>query len=263
MSRRYNYRKAKSRNKKIIFFIIAVLIFVGIIWANNEGYFKSLSEKMSESVQKSSKSSCEELLPDYLLSSDLSNEWGVSMGVRKGNQQGENINYYYTNYDLVYSKDVINDKGFILGTTKIVYSPALNKINLVWEEELDHNVLVEGVEIVDEEINYLLSWDGLSEEALNILGVEGIRIDVKKKYSETTFCSDVISSESGEYSCEIDKGAFSTKVGSVLNPEGHFAFGRVADVDLYRNLEVTFSPNIFRNELYEIIDYRIKECELV
>lgn len=246
----------KKKGQSYLIVIIILVAVIGFVWASSSGYIKLPNNFFGNS--------CEEKLPKYFLSSDLTDGFGQSL-IREGINKGENVNYYYLKSgEIIYSENVINEEGVMLGTTKIVYSPVLKLINISWKEELEKNYSVEGLDITGEQIIYKLSWENFNDEIKKILNKNELTIEVFKdtyytiNLEKKTFCNDTISSENGEYSCPIDSAVFDT------TPTMSIKFlGRIAKVDLGKELNVKITPDIFRKKLYEVIDYRISECKII
>lgn len=261
--KKHYYRK--KQNKQTII-IIVVILLASIVYAYDVGGIgTSIDNVFSELNNRGS--SCEERLPNYFLSSDFVNNMGSSI-VRSGSEEGENINYHYLKSVKVHKKEIIDDNGNILGTNSIVYSPILKQKEITFEEELEKLYAVEGIQIVDEKMTYKLSWDGLSEDVKQLIGENELKIKVSKSTKGLyyivqntelkVFCDDILSNEKGDYSCEIDETYFDTQ------PSMHVtALGRIAKVDLGKELSVEITPDIFRNKLYEVVDYRIESCKIV
>tara|TARA_Y100000296_G_scaffold86919_1_gene128665 strand:+ start:2156 stop:2944 length:789 start_codon:yes stop_codon:yes gene_type:complete len=253
----------------LFIFVIGSIIVSGLLYPESLDNLKSNIKdtiKVPDIKPKKISLNCEENLPNYFLldSSEIFN-------LRAGQKEDENVNYYYYKEEgtITYQEQVVSDDGVILGTTRIVYSPVLNDLNPVWEEKLEKLGQVEGVKIVGEETTYILNWEGITGKVKQLIE-EDIKIEVSKdnyysrsNFDEKVFCSDTISSESGEFKCDIDESYYDDKAGSILNSEGQLAYGRTADVELGKGLKVKISPEIFRKNLYEIIDHRISECEIV
>jgi hypothetical protein len=235
-----------------------------------KSFFSKIGDKIKSvlpNIQSSSSSECEDLLPKYLL---IGQDWG-ELKVRKGESEGENTNYYYLeDYPSfpAYQNKVIDENGVVLGTTKIVYSPVLNEIDLEWSEDLIHYIETLEREVVGENIVYTFSWEGLTDEVKEIIGTN-VKIIVKKdrgymtqNTNPKTFCEEEISNKKGTYNCDIDENEFDGTY-KVIYIDGIPKTERIADIELGKQLKVNFEPEIFKKSFYEIVDYRISECEIV
>lgn len=166
--------------------------------------------------------------------------------LRTGSGDGENINHLYYNpkslgslgtfgkcSSIVYSKQVISPSGEILGTNKFTINPILKKAT-----ETDTSYLAG---FNREEKILMVEWKGFDDFVKQVFDSETFNLEVYEAefggWKKKIICTDDFSDEDGTFICDTS--------------------------NFQKTLYVNITPDIFDNDIYEIVEYNITDCNLV
>ncbi len=157
--------------------------------------------------------------------------------LRKGSNPGENINYYYWgcqyafNYknELQYERMISDENGYVRGYINFsIYGMIFKKE----ENNFNFNESIEGS-------MYKASWNGFTDNIKSLYKTDSLNITIMIRDwgGERTLCTKEIKDIEGSFECDLPK-----------------------DLAINTGLYSIISPNIIDNQVYEIIDYKIRYC---
>ena len=211
---------------------------------------------VSENVKTDTNNNCEEwakdLIPNYLLASEPEMWWrsdydieingpnvwrnDVSinqMGIRKGVNMGENINYYYGDGSLTFSESVVDENGNILGSRDFSISPVLKLL------DKDYDFTYNVIDLENYRCKILVEYHGFTEEIKKIFDTDEIRISIYYPGNNNDQCIFISKNETGNFEC-TQKGR---------------GFEGVSMVEV--------SPNLNQFKIFEIIDTNLISCNYI
>ncbi len=285
----------------VIIMVIALLILSYIVDANTKykvnKFFSEVKSKISSSVKEnvekiptSEKIECKEkageLVPKYLVMPDGAyNFWydNIRIGfndvtLRKGSAVGENINKLYFEGNLAYSKEIITNKGDILGTRSFIVKPSVERYDVGFK--INHtlnfyNETREGKPWIEIRIytDVNIFWEGFNQEVKNIfkideLNITFIRSDIIKSFTidkekgERTFRHDILDWDETYTTDEsYSQSLISDYINRyVYNPPPYF----FSKPSVRRGLGwESFPLPIIESAVYKIVDYDILSCNWV
>ena len=239
--------------------LVSLLILILLVGCESIYINKISDEDLAQNINCQEKA--KELIPQYLflegarlstnnqfkdgINFDIpwkKNVFGVcapefSPSFRSGSEKGENVNYLYftppggaCEGQIVYSKDIISDEGVVLGTREFKFAPTLKK----YETSIKYEQGFSGS-------TFVFRWSGFDDNIKEIFNIDGIRFWVYDSRFGGELCNETISDEVGIFTCD------------------GVSFGNVGDVRSYLHIE----PDIFHQEIYEIIEYNFAACNWV
>ena len=299
--------------KKLLIILIFVIFLVGCSYQDGKlsidfskikqltNETNNISEKTTTKIKKpfgSCEKKASELMPKYLVISsnrhtqienrfadgqtftfiaDPNYRAALYSCIRKGSNEGENINYYYLREGsnepdimlgetyttctskISYSKQMIDENGKILGTRSFSFSPTFLKL-----ADINLNITLKSGEKGG--FNGL-DWSGFTDEVKKILNVEKIIFRIEEETLRVgggKISEELYDQEKGEANFGEDKAFKETGsklyLSSVFVKE-HFYGNYYTEKIATYNLKI--SPDILTNKIYEIGDYKINDCNWV
>ncbi len=259
----------------VIVLVLAMTIFSYFFSPSAEYKISSISsdikEKVSSTIEKipsESKTNCKEwakdMTPKYWLSSnsyedqevmhwrdgsiiDYSEYGEITLRscLRVGSLEGENINYLYYNEKshgfmgtfgkcspISYSKKAISESGEVLGTNNFTINPIFKEVT---KDSTTYSASFNKVEKI-----LKIKWDGFDDFIKEVFEIETFNLEIYEAefggWKKKVICTEDVSEESGLFICDTS--------------------------DFKKTLYINITPEIFSNNVYEIVDYNITDCRL-